>query len=303
MKKYYLAILTYFKNERNNLYEWILHYQKWGVQHIYMIDNGSQDDYDLSEFIQKNYITIFKEPLLGQQQSYDKYISFIKSNVHWLGVFDMDEYLYSRQFDNLQIAIQENISLNTQLISIQMTIFFPSTFKSPKSIIESNILRKNYDSDKHPKCIFNLNYLNRVTIHGFPVKNNIFIYADQTLLCINHYRYISFEYLYGIKEGRGGGVHKDRYKNKTKFTVLIENLKQPFLNDDLYLKNKSNDIIAKCQKKNVKPKIELYPNSSWLKLKNNFPIKYTEFSNYKTILNHTQIYDINHFFFDIYSKN
>ena len=26
--------------------------------------------------------------------------------------------------------------------------------------------------------------------------------ADDTLLCINHYRYSSFEFMYGIKEGR-----------------------------------------------------------------------------------------------------
>ena len=302
-KKYFLGILTYFKNERSNIFEWILHYKKWGVDHIWMIDNRSEDNYNIDEFINEGFVTIYKEPQLGQQTAYNKYVSEIKKEVKWLGVFDMDEFLYSKENDDLKQIIS-NINQNNKIISIQMTIFFPSTFESAESIIEMNILRKCYDSDKHPKCLFNLDFLNRVSIHGFNVDKKLHYTADKTLLCINHYRYGSFEYLYGIKECRGGGVHKDKYKNfgyGMKFMKLMNSPNDSFLSNDTYLKDKSKDLIKLCKEKNCKPKIDLYPNSSWIYLKNNHPDKYSKFKswNNENILNHKQIYDINTFINEI----
>lgn len=309
-KDFFLGILTYFKNERHVMKEWILHYKKWGVDHIWMIDNGSKDDYDISEFVNDGFVTVYKEPILGQQSAYNKYYEQIKKKVKWLGVFDMDEFLYSKENkenDDLK-AIVSSINQHNKIISIQMTIFFPATFETPISVIESNILRKNYDSDKHPKCLFNLDLLNKVSIHGFDVDKKLHLTADKTLLCINHYRYTSFEYLYGIKEGRGGGVHKKKYQSNSKFMTLIDDFcsKKKFLSDDFYLKNHSyskdsKEILYLLQHK--KPKLELYPNSSFLKLKNDHKEKYNQFKNYNKILTHSQINEINLFLNDIAITN
>ena len=302
-KKYFLGVLTYFKNERSIIYEWILHYKKWGVDHIWMIDNGSEDDYDIDDFIKEGFVTVYKEPKLGQENSYNKYIPEIKKEVTWLGVFDMDEFLYSKEKDNLKQVIS-NINQNNKIISIQMTLFFPSTFESSESIIEMNILRKCYDSDKHPKCLFNLDLINRVSIHGFDVDKKIHLTADKTLLCINHYRYGSFEYLYGIKEGRGGGVHKNKYKNNydSKNMTLIKSLDENFLSNDSYLRDKSFDIIKLCKSKNSNPKIDLYPNSSWIYLKNNCSDTYNKFKFYNKVLTIHQISEINLYLNQIVEK-
>ena len=301
-KKYFLGVLTYFKNERSSIYEWILHYKKWGVDHIWMIDNGSEDNYNIDEFIKEGFITVYKEPNLGQQNSYNKYATEIKKKVMWLGVFDMDEFLYSKEKDNLKQVIS-NINQDNKIISIQMTIFFPSTFETTESIIEKSIKRKCYDSNRHPKCLYNLDKLNKIRIHGFHVDKKLHLTADKTLLCINHYRYSSFEYLYGIKEGRGGGVHKDKYKNNydSKNMTLIKSLNDNFLSNDTFLRDKSFDIIKLCKEKNCKPKIDLYPNSSWLYLKDTQPDKYSEFNSYN-ILNIKQINEINLYLNQIVEK-
>lgn len=298
-KKYFLGILTYFKNERSSIYEWILHYKKWGVDHIWMIDNGSEDNYNIDEFINEGFVTVYKEPNLGQQNSYKKYVSKIKKEVKWLGVFDMDEFLYSKEKDNLKQVIS-TINQNNKIISIQMTIFFPSTFESTESIIEKNILRKCYDSNKHPKCLFNLDLISRVSIHGHCIDKKMHLTADKTLLCINHYRYSSFEYLYGIKEGRGGGFNKNKYKYNydSRNMTLMKSLDNNFLSDDTYLRDCSKDVIEQAKKNFTRPCIELYPKSSWLYLKNNDKDKYIEFCNYNKknkILTHKQIYEINIF--------
>ena len=125
--------------------------------------------------------------------------------------------------------------------------------------------------------------------------------AKNSLLCINHYRYGSFEYLYGIKELRGGGVHKNKYKYLgyfSKFMVLINSSNQTFMPRDIYLREKSKDLIKLCKKNVCKPKIELYPRSSWFHLKKNHREKYDEFSSWNKngkLLNYQQINEINNY--------
>ena len=313
-KKYFLGILTYFKNERSSIYEWILHYKKWGVDHIWMIDNGSEDNYNIDEFINEGFVTVYKEPQLEQQNAYNKYIPIIKKDVKWVCNCDLDEFLYSKENNNIKNIIKNKIKDNIDLISIQMTIYFPTTFETPPSIIEKGIKRKCYDSNTCPKCLYNLDKLNKVGIHGTSSKNKFHIRAKETLLCINHYRYISFEYLYGIKEGRGcnpskncKSIHKTKYNYVSghKFMTLINSLDDNFLSDDTYLRDCSKDIIEKSKKMFVRPFIELYPKSSWLYLKNNDKDKYTEFCNYNKnnqILTHEQIYEINNFLNKIAQK-
>ena len=128
-KKYFLGILTYFKNEGNSIFEWIMHHKKWGVDHIWLINNGSQDDYNIEQFINDGYITLFNEPNMGQNASYQKYLPQIKKLVTWLGVFDMDEFLYSKQDNDLKKILKNNINSKTKLISIQMKLFLPVTFE------------------------------------------------------------------------------------------------------------------------------------------------------------------------------
>lgn len=294
-KKYTLGILTYFKNERSVLNEWLTHYKKWGVDHVWLIDNGSQDEYNISNFIESGFVTIFQEPNKGQQESYNKYVPKIKQHVKWLCVFDADEFLYSKKSNNLKTILEEHIDKRTQQISIQMTVYYPSVFEHPKSVIETNIIKLQHDSKKHPKCIYNMNHLSRVEIHGYGTNHQLHLSATSELLCINHYRYMSFEYMYGIKEGRGGGVHKDKYRKGSKATIL----KMTDFEDDTYLRDQSKDILEGIKEHSMKPLTELYPKSSWMKLKTNKTIYETFMEKSKDILSKPDILEINKFINDL----
>jgi len=46
MTKYYLSVYAIFKNESVALEEWLTHYINEGVDHFFLIDNGSTDDYE-----------------------------------------------------------------------------------------------------------------------------------------------------------------------------------------------------------------------------------------------------------------
>ena len=50
---YKLSVGALFKNESHSIKEWIKHYLYHGVEHFYLIDDGSTDNYleEIQEFI------------------------------------------------------------------------------------------------------------------------------------------------------------------------------------------------------------------------------------------------------------
>ena len=107
-------------------------------------------------------------------------------------------------------------------------------------------------------------------------------------LCVNHYQFGSFEYLYGIKKVEVE-VHKDKYRKKQN----IVNGHEKF---DTYLRDCSRDIIENC--KLVSPKTELYPKTTWQKLQKEYPDKfelYKTYGNEEGILSLEEIKEINNF--------
>ena len=51
-----------FKNEEMIIKDWIEHYLKEGIDHFYLIDNGSTDNYWEKIKIYNKYITLVKDP-------------------------------------------------------------------------------------------------------------------------------------------------------------------------------------------------------------------------------------------------
>ena len=101
--KYYFSIVSMFRNESWNLKEWLEHYKLHGVDHIYLIDDFSTDDYlpILQPYIDSGYVTLFKNDVTkrytGRQIDItNKYTLPIVNESKWIGNVDLDEYLYSR---------------------------------------------------------------------------------------------------------------------------------------------------------------------------------------------------------------
>ena len=106
----YLSIIAIFKDETLNLKLWIDHYLWQGVDHFYMIDNGSQDNplSILQPYIDDGKVSYYNLPEPQKQTEhyrnvYDKYI---KNNTEWLIVCDMDEFFYGTE-TNLKNAVKK----------------------------------------------------------------------------------------------------------------------------------------------------------------------------------------------------
>jgi hypothetical protein len=84
-------------------------------------------------------------------------------------------------------------------------------------------------------------------------------------LQINHYRFQSYEYLIGIKSGRGGGVHKQKYQNA--FGWIKAYSKLP-VSEDTLLFDLSTELIEQLNAdEQNKPRTDLYPDTIWPEIK------------------------------------
>lgn len=108
--QYTLAIATIFKNEAPYLREWIEYHLMMGVDHFYLYNNMSEDDYlaVLEPYIESDIVTLVDWPNQDeenwgekryawvhstQQSSMLDAIEISKHTAKWLAVIDTDEFM------------------------------------------------------------------------------------------------------------------------------------------------------------------------------------------------------------------
>lgn len=97
-KKKLLTIYTQFKNESHILLEWINHYKQEGADHIFLVDNDSDDGYDVAALRKIPHLTLFHTKIRHQQLKIAEWVfkNYIEGHFEWASFLDMDEFLYSR---------------------------------------------------------------------------------------------------------------------------------------------------------------------------------------------------------------
>jgi Glycosyltransferase family 92 len=103
--QYDLAIGAIFKDEAPYLKEWIEFHKLVGVDHFYLYDNGSSDDYAsvLQPYIDCGEVELFQWPYVGtswehwlyevQAGAYQDCVFRAQGKVKWLAIIDIDEFL------------------------------------------------------------------------------------------------------------------------------------------------------------------------------------------------------------------
>jgi len=228
---YYFVIGAIFKNESHILNEWIKHYLFHGIDHIYLINDHSTDNFleILEPFIKANKVTLYNcdETKVYKGMQWDKYQKhFMKhmKETFWFGIFDLDEFLYSPRIIDVK-EILKNYE-KSPLLHIDWVHFGSSGFiEQPENVVDNFLYRGEYNSIKNgPKGSFN----NRksifkasddviIGIHTSSFRNskneklrngigkNISYNYDKNNppLLINHYAIQSLEFWKNIKIPRG----------------------------------------------------------------------------------------------------
>jgi|TARA_B100000035_G_scaffold292662_1_gene281488 hypothetical protein len=112
--KHYLSVASVFKNESWNLKEWVLHYKHHGVDHIYLVNDFSDDEYMsiLEPFISEGFVTLFQnditEKYTGRQTDVNnKFFLPICNETQWIAQIDLDEFLYSPKTKDLKEVLRK----------------------------------------------------------------------------------------------------------------------------------------------------------------------------------------------------
>ena len=222
---YYFTIGAIFKNEAHILKEWIEHYFYHGVEHIYLINDNSTDDFldILLPYIEKKKITLYnseyKEKWINMQTDlYNKYFDKHIKETTWFGIFDLDEFLYSPIELNISIILKKYE--NEKQLHINWVHFGSSGhIKQPKLVVPNFLLRGEYNSKRNGpngrynsfKSIVRTDGKIKLGIHAHSYNSktdgkNISFDLENTPLLINHYAIQSKEFWSEIKMTRGSAT-------------------------------------------------------------------------------------------------
>ena len=217
---YFFSIGAIFKNESHILKEWIDHYFFHGIDHIYLINDKSTDNYleILEPYIKHKKITLYhtSNEFSGLNRQSEYYNHFFKQHfkdTEWLGIFDLDEFLYSPHDVNIKNIIKKYETYGQ--LEINWVHFGSSGFENqPDKVVQNFIHRGEYNSIKNGpggrynsfKAIVKTLTCNSLALHRHhsneTLKNISFEETDTPLL-INHYAIQSKEYWKNVKMTRG----------------------------------------------------------------------------------------------------
>ena len=99
MTLYYLCVIGIFKNETLTMKTWLDHYLWQGVEHFYLIDNGSTDNPENILGAYSDKITLYHLPEKYKQVDHYRTIyqkEEISGKTKWLIMADLDEFWYCR---------------------------------------------------------------------------------------------------------------------------------------------------------------------------------------------------------------
>jgi len=275
-KKYYSSILAIFKNEGHIIREWIQHYRVRGIEKIFLINDNSTDDFycKIEDFVKEGYVSLKnvneKDNMLepGRQDLlYNKYYYGIIKQAEWVGILDLDEFVYSPFTKNINEILKKYDETDVQELLVDWYWFGSNGFKEqPESVVDNFTKRGQFLSREYHvgpsytplqtcKCFVKTKHLHSFRIHqsNFIFKNNkVFCSngeafegfnvrcSDENELFINHYN-VQSEETYKRKIKKGSCNNTPQMKKSMELFKILD------LNEveDLTLKNqKSKTKVA-----------------------------------------------------------
>jgi len=209
---YYTSVLAIFKNETMNLKLWIEHYLWQGVDHFYLIDNGSEDNplSILQDYINKGIVSYYYLPERYKQEEHYRYVfeaERLKEKTYWLIVCDLDEFFYG--VDKKLTTKIKSLENYYDYILCNWKMFGSDGHIQHPEDIRTAITHRENKLHKLTKYIFKT----AIIKDGYQIRIHYLINTPKPLLKrtrianklirLNHYPIQSIEYFQTVKMTRG----------------------------------------------------------------------------------------------------
>lgn len=217
-----MSLIAVFQNEACVIREWLAHYISQGVEHIYLLNDGSTDDFlsEISPF--QEYVTLMDVDINkyprdsgkpGRQPSIynGMLLERVKEESEWVAVLDLDEFMYA-PFHTIKDVVQQLDKEDPNLFQVLVCwrIFGSNShLKQPTSVIHGFTSRASdndpiYGKASDCKSIAKTSALSNFWVHWHIGKGNTkTLFRGNRLLALNHYIVGSWEYFENVKMARG----------------------------------------------------------------------------------------------------
>lgn len=219
--KYELAVLAIFQDEARFMKEWIEFNKLVGVEHFYLINDQSTDNYleILQPYIDAGDVDLFQAPgkkgwdfYPYQVSQYNLYLPQLQEECHWVMIIDIDEYYFPVEMFSLKEYISqygENVGSITALWQCYGTSHVPEIPASQTRIETLTWKQDRSFPYVRVKTIFKPLYALHLDTHKTTIMaNKKMINARLDKLRVNHYWVGDEKYLNEIKIPR---AKKGRY--------------------------------------------------------------------------------------------
>lgn len=231
-KKYFLGLLCVAKNEAMVIGEFVQHYIEQGVEHMYVIDNGSTDDTKvvLESYIATGFVSYFYVPEpMSQKSSYNTvYKNHARDECDWLMVNDVDEYVFgvSKPFKSiLKLELSGCKYLNFQMLNFGSSghDLQPPNIRREFTLRNAEDAPVNESRIANTKVTFKTASVDYLDIHTHTYKGKAYDVPD-SLARLNHYVIMSKEYWQKIKMTRSDAVfgNTTKIRDMTMFNRIDE---------------------------------------------------------------------------------
>lgn len=239
--KYQLSICAIFQNEARFLDEWIRFHQLVGVEHFWLYNNSSTDDYMevLRPYINAGIVELYECPsdddwnhfcFHTQPGVYTNCLNLSRGKSKWVAFIDLDEFIVPVKSKSIPKILEKKFS-NCSGVCVNWVMYGTShiaKIEPGELMIEKLIMRAplNYSRNRYVKSIVQPMHAKKcnnphfclykpphfhVNTHGERFEmEKCPIYTD--VLRINHYWVRDEDYLHNVKVPRydhwgvGGGV-------------------------------------------------------------------------------------------------
>lgn len=236
-KKYSVSICAIFRDEGRYLEEWIEYHRIIGIEHFYLYNNFSKDNYKdiLDPYIQEGIVTLTDwEIPQGQMKAYADCVEKYSSETNWIGFIDLDEFVVPNHDDSIQAFLNrfkkrpvviiywrymgssglinrnldkpiiEDLILGWEKYANIGKLFFNTSYDYANDLSRNKYMHHRWA--RYKGCLLPpVNCFNHSCIYGEDIADSEDMPAQ-----INHYLVKSFSE-YAEKKKRGGGVHKDMH--------------------------------------------------------------------------------------------
>ncbi|MBQ3727822.1 MAG: glycosyltransferase family 92 protein [Selenomonadaceae bacterium] len=158
---YDLAVVAIFKDEARYLKEWLDYHLLAGVEHFYLYNNDSSDDFRkvLAPYVEENLVTLIDLPgRVMQMPAYNDALEKFRFECRYLAFIDLDEFIFPKSNRSITEVVDEILSAdpNAAGLSIHWQLFGSNGQKKAdysRGVLERFVTRAEKDFSNEVKTL------------------------------------------------------------------------------------------------------------------------------------------------------